>query len=146
MKGFKTIPPKQKYMTFNEIHKEYGSRGVVAYSCKTAGSVPEGGFVIAVQDKAGADNSGIKEYQVQLLRKYPAKAPIYYLRVEAGEGANHFSVVYDNGSGERNCLSKIEIKKSRAEEAISFIPDEILAQAISSSFKSSGKPQRDSTD
>ena len=135
MKGFKTVPPKQRYMTLAEIHEAYGSRGVVAYSCKVVDVVPEGGFVIAVQDTTAADNSGLKEYQRQLIKQYPAKAPIYYLHMESANNGQRYTLYYDNGVGEKKAITKIEVKKSDAEEAIERIPDELLARALITAFK-----------
>lgn len=136
-KGFTTIPPKQRYMTLVEIHDVYGSRGVVAYSCKTVDNVPEGGFVIAIQDKS-SNSSRLKEYQQQLKQKYPAKAPIYYLRVDKVESSGCFTFTYDNGTGERKLKTapKIEeAKKTEAEIALERIPDEFLAKALATAIR-----------
>jgi len=139
VKGFKTIPPKQRYMTLAEIHETYGSRGVIAYSCKVADSVPEGGFVIAVQDEANTDYKSLKEYHRQIKQKYPSKEPVYFLRVETAESGKYLKFIYDNGIGERTALPKIEVKKSEAEGAINRIPDEILAQALITSLRTPPK-------
>jgi len=130
MSGYKTVSPPQKYMTISRIYEQFGSRGVVAYSCKIVDSVLEGGVVIAVENE-NAGSVGIKEYYRQLRKKHPDKSPIYYLRVEPGEGHQRLILVYDGGGGEKKITSKLEVKKSRAEEAISQVPTELLAQALS---------------
>lgn len=134
MNGFVTIPPKQKYMTLAEIHETYGSRGVVAYSCKMVDAIPEGGFVIAVLEKPDTDNCKLKEYQRQFKQRYPAKTPVYYLRLEINEGGRHFTLTYDNGTGEKKAAPRIEIKKTEAETAIAQIPDELLAKALATAL------------
>ena len=135
MKGFKTVPSPQKYMSISRIYDEFGSRGVVAYSCKVVDSVLEGGVVIAVEDEAGADNSGIKDYHRQLRKKHPDKSPIYYLRVEQDEKSKRLLLTYDGGGGEKKVTPKLEVKKSEAQQAIEQVPFELLAQALSTSVK-----------
>jgi len=131
MKGFKIIPPKQKYMTISEIHEAFGSRGVVAYSCRIIDSVLEGGVVIAVQDAADVGISEIKAYQRQLRQKNPDKSPIIYLRVEKDAKMQRLLLTYDGGGGEKKVTPKLEVKKSAAEEAILSVPVSLLAQALS---------------
>lgn len=135
MNGFVTIPPKQKYMTLSEICETYGSCSVVAYSCKVIDSVPNGGFVIAVQDKPGTDNSKLKEYQRQFMQKYPAKAPVYYLRMETTRGGQYLTLIYDNGTGEKKTTLRIEVKRTESETVIERIPDELLAKALVTALK-----------
>lgn len=135
MKDYKVIPPKQKYLTIAQMFDTFGSRGLVAYSCKIVDSVLEGGVVVAVQNEVGGDTKGIKEYQLNLRRKYPDKDPIYYLRLEPGKGHQKISLTYDNGGGEKTIRPKLEVKKSEAEEAISQIPDDVLAQALAARFR-----------
>ena len=130
MSTFKTIPPKQKYMTIPEMYRNFESRGIIAYSCKIVNSVLEGGVVIAVQDEADADSGEIKKYQRQLRKQHPDKAPIYYLRLEPGEGNQRISLTYDNGSGEKKIMPKLEVVKSEAEQALSSVPTDLLAQAL----------------
>ena len=137
MKGFKTIPAPQKYMTISRIYDQFGSRGVVAYSCKVINSVLEGGVVVAVED-TGADSAGIKEYQRQLKKQHPSKSPMYYLRVEPGEGNQRLILTYDSGGGEKKVVPKLEVKKSEAEQAIEQIPLEFLAEALATSVRAEG--------
>ena len=127
MKGFTIIQPKQRYMTVPEIHEAYGSGGVIAYSCKIKDSVLEGGFVIAVQDKA--DTESFKKFQLQFKKKYPGKEPVCYLRVEAGENGS-LKLTYDSGAGEKTALPAMTVKKSEAESALERIPIEHIARAI----------------
>jgi hypothetical protein len=134
MNGYKTIPSKQRYMTLAEIRETYGVRGVVAYSCRIKNGTLEGGFVVAVQDAGIDDSSGIKEYQRLLRKKYPDKAPIFYLRMEDSKNGQHKILIYDNGSGEKKAIPTIEIKKSAAEEAVLSVPSELLAQALKTSI------------
>jgi hypothetical protein len=130
MKGFKIIPPPQRYMNISQMHDKFGSRGLVAYSCKIVDSVLEGGVVVAVQDENNTDSSGIKAYLRQLRKKHPDKDPIYYLRAEKDEAHDRLLLTYDYGRGERKTVPKLEVKKSKAEQAIAQIPDEFLAQAL----------------
>jgi hypothetical protein len=44
---------------------------------------------------------------------------------------NYVLLIYDGGGGEKKVTPKLEVKKSQAESAISSIPDDILAQALS---------------
>ena len=60
-------------MALAEIYERFGSRSVVAYSCKVSDSAPEGGFVIAVQNAAANSDARLKEYHRQLKIKYPAR-------------------------------------------------------------------------
>jgi hypothetical protein len=101
MTGYKVIPPKQKYMTTDEIRETYKSRGVVAYACNVSAGCPLGGYVIAVQEKP--DSREIKEYMRQLKQKFRSKEPVYYIRVEKD------TLVYDGGSGEIKTVKPIEI-------------------------------------
>ena len=135
MKDFTVIPPKQKYMSLAEIRAAYGSRGVVAYSCKGKDSVPHGGVVIAVQKKPGADSKMLKEYMRQFRKQYPGKRPVYYIRMDETEENAPMSFVYDNGSGEAKGLSKIEVKKHKAQAMMEAIPDEVLAQVLMTSIR-----------
>ncbi|MCL1842333.1 MAG: hypothetical protein FWF79_00815 [Defluviitaleaceae bacterium] len=130
MKGYKIIPPKQRYMNISQMYDLFGSRGIIAYSCKIVDSVLEGGVVIAVQDEGNADNRGIKDYLRQLQKSHFAQHPMYYLRIEKDEAHNRLLLTYDNGGGERKITPKLEVKKSAAEQAISQIPAEYLAQAL----------------
>jgi hypothetical protein len=116
--GYKVIPPKQKYMTVDEIRATFKSRGVVAYACKASSGVPLGGFVIAVQEKP--DSRDIKEYMRQFKKKFRDKEPVYYLRV--GKDA----LVYDNGSGEVN----IAPEKTPLDD----VPLEFIALALSTAL------------
>ena len=138
-KNYTVIPPKQKYMTLAEIRKAYGNRGVVAYSCKVANSVPLGGYVIAVQDKPGKDNEDLRAYQRAIKKQYPDKNPVYYFCLEDNKGNPTNDVIAsDDQTSSREAeapLIKIEIKKSALEEAIANIPEEVLAKALSTSMK-----------
>ena len=109
MKGFRTIPPKKHYMTLAQIHETYGSDGVVAYSCKVTNDVPEGGFVIIIQETDTTDSKILIEYLRQVKLKYPDKDPMYYLRMETVEGSQEYELTYDNGTGEKKLTLKIEI-------------------------------------
>jgi spermidine synthase len=135
MDGFATIPPKQKYMSVTDIYEAYGSRGVVAYSCKVADCVPEGGFIIAVSDSQFADNKELKKYQRQLKQKFPGKAPVFYIRAEEAAGGGRLIIIYDDGTGEKKAAPRIEFKKSEAEKSIERVPDEFIAKALSSALK-----------
>jgi hypothetical protein len=44
-------------------------------------------------------------------------------------------LTYDNGSGEKKALPKIEVKKSKEQKAVEGIPDEFLALALASSLR-----------
>ena len=132
MKGFQPIPPPQRHMTLSQIHQAHGTRGVVAYSCTMDGTVPTGGYVVAVQDGPSARN--LKEYLRQFKQKFPVKEPVYYLKVAKSPNGPHFALIYDNGTGEKQALPKIETKQSEPERLISLIPDDILAQMIKSAF------------
>ena len=99
MLNYKTVPPKQRYITLGEIHKSLGSRGVVAYSCKVADSVPEGGFVIAALNETDSDDAAIKAFQRRLAQTNPDYAPIFYLRVEAQGSIKRSLVLTYNANG-----------------------------------------------
>jgi hypothetical protein len=121
-------------MDLTEIHKKYGTLGVVAYSCKLSDGVPEGGLVIAVQE--GVDSGGIKEYLRQFKKKFPNKGPVCYIRVPIANQGKPLALVYDNGTGEKKALPKLEErKKSEPERLMSLVPDEALALIIASAFK-----------
>ena len=49
MNDYTILPPKQVYITLAQINEKFDCRGVVAYKCKVVDSVPQGGYVIAVQ-------------------------------------------------------------------------------------------------
>jgi len=135
LKDFAVIPPKQKYMTLAEIRATYGSRGVVAYSCKVMDSVPQGGFVIAVQKRTSTDSNMLKEYMRQFKKQYPNKKLVYYFRFEETEADAPLSFVYDNGAGEVKGLSKIEVKKHKGQTMMETMPDELLAQVLMTSLR-----------
>jgi len=130
MRGYKIVPPKQRYLNISQMHNLFGSRGIVAYSCRIVDSVLEGGVVIAVQDEGNTDNRGIKEYFHQLRKEHPDKSPIFYLVIERDEEHDRLLLTYDNGGGERKIKPMLEVKKSAAEKAIAQIPPEFLAQAL----------------
>ena len=138
-KNYTVIPPKQKYMTLAQIRETYGNRGVVAYSCKVANSVPLGGYVIAVQDKPGKENEDLRAYQRAIKKQHPDKNPIYYFCLEDVQGNPIKDVIIPDepaSVGEAAApLPNIEIKKSALEEAVANIPEEILAKALSTSMK-----------
>jgi len=117
-------------MTVSDMYRAFGSRGVVAYSCKIVDSVLEGGVVIAVQNEGVTDTTEIKTYQRKLRKMHPEKDPIYYIRMEQDEKYKQVVLIYDWGNGERKVAPKLEVKKSEAEQAIEAIPDNILAQAL----------------
>ena len=129
MNDYTILPPKQAYMTLAQISEKFGCRGVVAYKCKVVDSVPQGGYVIAVQNKADEDYNGLREYLRQLKKKYPDKSPIYFIRFNNGV------IAYDDGLSVKSAKPAIEFKDSPALEAINSIPDELLAKALSSGLK-----------
>jgi hypothetical protein len=135
VKGFKTIPPKQKYMSLAEIYKTFGSRAVVAYGCRVKGGAPLGGYVIAVQD-GGGGYAQLKEYMRQFAGKYPARKPVFFIRFEAGDTEDKLNFVYDSGSVEAVSDTVDEIKevKSKIEKIVDTIPAELLAQALKTSL------------
>jgi hypothetical protein len=161
MKDFKTVPPPQKYRSLSEIYDTFQTRGVVAYGCKTEDGIPLGGYVVAVQDapapastytsgnmqnagKTGTAGGikpaprpqpGIKEYLRQFKEKFKDKEPIFYMRVLKDETIDQILLTYDNGSGEKKALPKIEVKKSKEQKAVEGIPDEFLALALASSLR-----------
>jgi len=134
MKNIRIAPPPQRYMNLAEIYKRFGDRGVVAYSCKFTDGVPDGGFVVAVQD--GPNPKDIKEYLRQFMRKYPARGPILYIKVPFAREGRPLAIVFDNGAGEKKALPPIEIKKSKSERLIEQIPEDVLALMISTAFNS----------
>ena len=134
MKNIKIAPPPQRYMNLAEIYKRFGDMGVVAYSCKITDGVPDGGFVVAVQD--GPNPRDIKEYLRQFTKKFPTKRPILYIKVPFAQEGRPLAIIYDNGTGEKKALPPIEIRKSEAERLIDQIPEDVLALMISTAFKS----------
>ena len=135
MKGYKTVAAPQKYMTVKQMFQHFGSRGLVAYSCKIVEGVLEGGVVIAVLDTEETDSSELKAYQRELRKKHPDKDPIYFLRVEKDDQYDRLLLTYDNGTGERKIKPKLEVKKSDIEKAVSAIPANLLAEALKSANK-----------
>jgi len=95
-------------------------------------TVPAGGYVVAVQD--GPDARRLKEYLRQFKQKFPAKEPVYYMKVVKSPNGPHFALIYDDGTDEKQALPKIETRQSEPERLVSHIPDEILAQMIKSAF------------
>src|SRR5262245_49548784 len=108
MRGFRIVPPPQRYMTLTEIYEKFNTKGVVAYSCKTDGEVPEGGFVVAVQE--GPSLRDIKAYLRQFAQKFPERAPVCFLRVPLASEGKPLAFIYDYGAGEKKALPKIEKK------------------------------------
>jgi len=136
MRGFKTVPPPQKFMDLSEIHINYGIMGVVAYGCKMTDGAPEGGYVVAVQE--GKSAKDIKEYLRQFKKRFPEKAPACYMRVPIFAQDRAMAYVYDlgDGDGEKKALPKLEAKKpTESERLVSMIPDDIMAKMISTAFK-----------
>jgi hypothetical protein len=140
MTGFKTIPPKQRYMTLAEIYESYGERAVVAYHCRVKDAAPLGGFVIAVQDKPEKEYKRLKEYMNQFQSKYPQRKPVFFIRFEEGEKENHLTFVYDSGSNEiiKDSVDEIKEKKSKMERTVEKIPAELLAKALSTHLRKEG--------
>jgi len=133
-KNYKVVPPQQKYMELPKIYAAYGSRPVVAYSCKVVNDTPMGGHVIAVQNQPGESTEGIKSYMNQLKARYAAKEPIYYICVRED------AIIYDKGQGEVKTLPEITEKNpSKSQRVVEGIPDEILAMALASSLKEENK-------
>jgi hypothetical protein len=124
--GYTVIPPKQKYMTVDEIRAAFKSRGVVAYACKVLSGVPLGGFVIAVQEKP--DSRDIKEYMRQFKKKFRDREPVYYIRMEKE------ALVYDGGSGELRTVRPIEVKTEPEKTPLDDIPFELIALALSTAL------------
>jgi hypothetical protein len=134
MRGFKTIPPPQKYMNLTQIYETYGTGGVVAYSCTLDAGVPTGGFVVAVQ--AGESPRDIKAYLHQFKNKFPEKAAVCYIRVPIFEKGKPLGIIYDNGTGDKKALPKLEAPApSQQERLVSMIPDEIIAKMIETAFQ-----------
>ncbi|MCL1863728.1 MAG: hypothetical protein FWF78_09195 [Defluviitaleaceae bacterium] len=129
-KSYKTVTAPQKYLTITQMHQNFGSRGLVAYSCKIVEGVLEGGVVIAVMNEGDIDSREIKAYQRELRKKHPDKDPICFLRVEKDEEYDRLLLTYDNGGGERKIKPKLEVKKSDAEKAVAAIPAGVLALAL----------------
>jgi len=127
-KNYKIIPPKQKFLTLDAIYEVYGSHPVVAYRCKLQDDVPTGGYVVAV-NHSESDTDSLKSYVRQLKSRYPAKEPIYFLRVEKTR-AGTYLVTNDNGDGEKQSAPKIEIKKSQLQSTLEDTPDDVLALAL----------------
>jgi len=139
MKDFKTVAPKQRYMSIEEIYKAFGDRAVVAYSCELEDGVPAGGYVVAVaNESAPGQSTGLAEYHRQFALKYTEKAPVYRLRARPDETGERLTLTYDGGAGEKSAAQKIELKISAAEEAISSLPYEIIAEAVRSALKGKG--------
>lgn len=137
MRGFKIVPPPQRFMTLAEIHNRFGTQGVVAYSCRLDDDIPEGGYVVAVQD--GANLYGIKQYLKQFKEKFPQKDPICFMRVPIFHEGKPLAVVYNHGDGEKKGLPKIELRKpSKAERLIDMIPDDVMALMLSTAFHQNG--------
>jgi hypothetical protein len=126
MTGYNVIPPKQKYMTTDEIRLTFKSRGVVAYGCKVSAGIPQGGYVIAVQEKP--DSREIKEYMRQFKNKFRSKEPVYYIRVEKDAS------FYDSGSGEVKYVKPIEVKTDPEKTPIDDVSYEMIAMAISTAL------------
>lgn len=129
-KNYKVAPPPQRFMELPKIYAAFGSRPVVIYGCNVVKNTPMGGYVIAIMDSADEPTDGIKEYMRQLKARFAEKEPICFLSVRED------GIVYDKGEGEVKTLPEItERKPTKTERAVDNIPDEILAQAISSAFK-----------
>ncbi|MCL2202884.1 MAG: hypothetical protein FWB88_02960 [Defluviitaleaceae bacterium] len=135
MRGFKIVPPPQRYMSLTEIHTRFGTQGVVAYSCKMNGDEPEGGHVVAVQE--GGNLRDIKEYLRQFKLKFPNRAPVCYIRVPIAAEGKPLGFIYDHGTGEKKGVPRIEPRKpSQAERLINHIPEDVLALMIGAAFRS----------
>ena len=135
MKTFKTIPPKQKYMSIPEMYRTFGSCGIIAYSCKVVDSVLEGGVVCAVQNENEKDTTEIKAYMNNMRKKHPDKKPFFYLSIKPGEKNQRYSITYDNGGGEKTLMPKLEVRKSESEEKIESVPVDFIAQALAISLE-----------
>lgn len=134
MRGFKTVPPPQKYMSLTQIYESFGTQGVVAYSCGMDGDAPTGGYVVAVQ--AGDSARDIKTYLRQFKEKFPNKEKVCYIRVPIFEQGKPLGIIYDTGAGDRKALPKLEAPQiSQQERLVSMIPDDILAKMIETAFK-----------
>jgi len=132
---YKKFSPKQPYLTIAQIHEKFGSRAVVAYSCKIVDKVLEGGAIIAVANAPDSDPTELKEYQKKLKKQHPDKHPVLFLRVEKDEKFNRIILTYDYGNGEKKVAPMLEVKKTEAEEKIETVPVEFLAQALSAATK-----------
>jgi len=136
-RDFKIISSKHRFMTISDIHKNFGSRGVVAFSCKVEGDMFKGGYVAAISDVENGEDKNIKIFLKKFRNRFPEKDPTYYLRLKIAENSKYIEIYYDDGHGERKSIPTIEeVKPSEIEQAVNSIPSDILAQAIMSSFKS----------
>ena len=138
-KNYKIIPPKQKFLTLDAIYETYGSHPVVAYRCKLQDDVPIGGYVVAV-NHSESETDSLKSYVRQLQARYPAKEPIYFLRVEKTK-AGTILVTHDDGNGEKQSAPKIEIKKSMLQSTLEDTPDDVLALALITALLNSDDSQ-----
>ena len=145
MTGFQVIPPKQKYMTLRQIHDLYGTQPVVAYACKMQDGAPIGGYVIAVQ--TGDDGRNLRAYFQQFVAKFPARGPVYLLRVESfGEATpsgQPCTLFYYDGTVVKKALPTIEVTQSQSQRLVSLIPDDLLAALLSAAFKSDETMEKD---
>ena len=134
-KNYKLVPPPQRHLSLREIYTLFGGRPVVAYKCALdEGGVPEGGYVIAVQNDAETSTGEIKAYMTQMKDRFANKEPICFLCVQE-PAPGFFCLIYDNGDGEVKALPKIEEKKSEAEKFVSNLPEEALAKALATALK-----------
>lgn len=128
--NYQVVPPKQKFMDLQKIFATFGSRPLVAYSCKVVNETPMGGYVIAVQTAMNESTAGIKEYMRQLKERHSEKEPIYYICIRED------GIIYDNGDGEVKTLPEImEKKPSKVQKKVESVSDEVIAKALASSLK-----------
>ena len=134
-KSYTIIPPQQKYMTVSGIYEAFGTRPVIAYNCIVEGGIPQGGYVIAVQNELDTPTSEIKHYMSQLKKKYSSKEPIYYMRAKLSETGS-LRVSFSDGKKKDN-LPSVNAQLS-TEEKTADLPDKDLARAVSTALKSTG--------
>ena len=132
MKNYKTVPPQQRFMTLSAIRQLFGARPVVAYSCRIEDGALQGGYVIAVQNKANDPTDGIMAYMDQLKVRYAEKEPIFFIRVEDEKDGGEPQVFFDDGR--KTPVAPAPIKKGKPAKA-EALPDAELAKAVSSTLK-----------
>ena len=137
-KNYRIVSPPQKFMQLQQIYANFGSKPVVAYGCKVKNNTPTGGYVIAAQNNPGENPDAIKLYMKQLKERFPEKEPIYWICIKED------GITYDFGEGEVKTLPEImEKPPSKAQKAVDGIPDEILARALASAFKTNPSKTKD---
>lgn len=121
---FELLPAPQKYLTMQEIRDTYGKLGVLAHSCPTIKSAPQGGYVFAVAKETGKGRDAMKQLQRRMKEKHPNLRPIFYFCLDDG-------MDFVEAEPAPVELAPIVEKEHPIVAALRNLPDEFLAKAVS---------------